>query len=274
MYYVYGDESHDEGSRRVFAVAGLLGRQEDWASLETAWLDRMGGRTFHASDCETDHGEFAGTSHSENLDLYADLVKLLAHSSLYGFGSAIDLAGHDEFFPGVPEDIPYYRCFRDVLVFFGEHAARMKIQEKIHFVFDGRQESNYNTSVLYSYMARLPEWKSSPLLKEEISFSTRSTVGIQAADLWARETMKHLDNMIGPVKRPMRRSMELLASTNRFGGDYFMKEFFSDFRRQFEEVSRTVGVSEQAYANWLKENRAADSISSRHRYLIDLDKQP
>ena len=53
---------------------------------------------------------------------YADLTKALAGSKLLGFGSAMDLAGYLEFFGDAPADIPYYRCFRDVVCQCGKWA--------------------------------------------------------------------------------------------------------------------------------------------------------
>jgi len=43
-------------------------------------------------------------------------------------------------------------------------------------------------------------------MHNEKAFATRKTVGIQVADLLARETMKLMDNEYGPVQRPMRGS--------------------------------------------------------------------
>lgn len=84
--------------------------------------------------------------------------------------------------------------------------------------------------------------------------------------------MKHWDNVIGPVKRPKRRSMAALLAANRVGCDFHGKEFFADFRRQFDDVSTKAGVSAEQYRDWLQANGQADTISSRHRYLFECDR--
>lgn len=89
--------------------------------------------------------------------------------------------------------------------------------------------------------------------------------------MYAREVMKHLDNTVGPVKRPMRRSMEALQKTKRFGCDLHLREFFEDFRKKFDSIAVKAGMSVDHYRQRLGHNGQADSISSRHRYLIDLD---
>lgn len=271
MLQVFGDESHDPKSERVFAAAALFGTEEQWATFRERWTERLGGRVFHASDCETDHGEFAATDHAENLKLYADLTKILAESKLLGFGSAMDLAAHSEFFAGTPADIPYYRCFRDVVFQCGKWAKWAIPADTAEFYFDQRVESDYNAGVLYGHIGSLPDLDCAPFLRSPLKIASRSDVGIQAADLYAREVMKHLDNTVGPVKRPMRRSMEALQKTKRFGCDLHLREFFEDFRKKFDCIAVKAGMSVDHYREWLRLNGQADSISSRHRYLIDLD---
>jgi hypothetical protein len=271
LYSVFGDESHDEANKRVFAVAGLFGSDDDWASLNDRWLKRMGGKVFHATECDTDKGSFAEIDHAENKKLYKDLVQILCSSKIMGFGTAIDLAGHQEFFPDAPPDIAYYRCFLRVIWRCGKWAACSIPQGPVKYTFDQRRESDYNAGVLYDYMANLPEWRASDPLFEEISFASRKIVGIQAADLFARETMKHLDNMIGPVERPMRRSMAALREAKRFGFDFYMREYFEDFRCKFESAAKDVGMDEEHLHAWLRKHKIADGVSARHRYLIELE---
>lgn len=271
MLQVFGDESHDPKSERVFAVAALFGTEEQWADFRKAWAARLGGRIFHASDCETDHGEFADTPHEENLRLYADLTKILAASKLLGFGSAMDLKAHNEFFAGTPVDIPYYRCFRDVVWQCGKWAKWAIPADTAEFHFDQRVESDYNAGVLYDHIASLPDWECAKYLRTPLKISSRAEVGIQAADLYAREVMKHLDNTIGPTPRPMRRSMAALQATNRFGCELHLREFFEDFRRKFDDLAVKSGMNLEHYRQWLGQHGQADTISSRHRYLIDLD---
>lgn len=271
LYSAFGDESHDEANARVFAVAGLFGSEDDWNSHNGKWLARTGGKIFHASDCETDQGDFAGIDHAENMRLYKDLTQILCASRIMGYGMAIDLAGWREFFPGVLDDVPYYRSFREVVLRCGNWARWVIPQGTVKFTFDSRIESNYNAGVLYTYMAQQPEWNG--YFDEEISFASRKLVGIQAADLYVREVMKHLDNIVGPTRRPTRRSFEALQKVKRFGADFLMREHFEDFRRKFESVAASVGMDRDRYAAWLAKHGLNDNISSRHRYIIELDRE-
>lgn len=273
LYSVFGDESHDETNERVFAVAGLFGSQEEWEGLEAAWLERTGGKVFHAANCEADYGDFAGIDHRENLRLYADLTRILANSRLMGFGVAHDLVAYRHFFPEAIADMPYYKCFRDVVERFAETARLCIPPAKVRYTFDQRLESQYNAAALYNYMVNQPEWEHRSHLFEEVGFATRKLVGIQAADLYAREVMKHLDNIVGPVKRPTRQSMQTLRRTNRFGCDFLVEEYWRDFREKYEALLTATAISRDEYHAWLVRQRLTDNFSVRLRYLIEFEKR-
>src|ERR1035437_579561 len=91
MVLVYGDESMDETSERVCAVAGIAGLESQWKILEEKWVALTGGIPFHAKNCDSDQGDYASTSHQDNKALYRDMTTLLAESGVIGVGIAIDL---------------------------------------------------------------------------------------------------------------------------------------------------------------------------------------
>lgn len=269
MASVFGDESSDETRQRVFAVAGLEGTESEWRALEGKWLARTGGKEFHAADCESEYASHPDRQkHKDNQALYADLAQLIANSGLRGFGVAMDLAGHREFFTDVPQDISYMKCSTEVLKHFIQDSTA-SAEDPLEFTFDHRQESEYNAGFLYSSMVNWNEWKGKSIfLSRKISFDSRKNPRIQAADLLARETMKHLDNMVGPIKRPTRKSMEALTSTSRIAFDFLMREYFQGWFNAMPELQVRSGFTRDDYGAWLKENKLLDNISSRIRFLI------
>jgi hypothetical protein len=136
----------------------------------------------------------------------------------------------------------------------------------LKFTFDHRRGAG-NTSVLYDWMTSQPEWDESGIFfANEISFSSRQNPRIQIADLVARETMKGLGNIIGPRRRPMRKSLIALATTdNRLEFDYLMREYFEDMKKKLEQ---SIKKGEGEYLDWLQKNKIQDNINSRHRFLI------
>jgi hypothetical protein len=79
----YGDESADATKSRAFAVAAVLGTEDEWADAMRGWLRRTRGLPFHANKCESEFVRDPDTDkHKENLRLYKDLTIILAESWL------------------------------------------------------------------------------------------------------------------------------------------------------------------------------------------------
>jgi hypothetical protein len=273
MAHVFGDESADESKTRVFSLSGLIANDSEWQVLKDAWLERTGGVVFHASECESDHGEFAKNDHAGNLKLYADLTQIIVNSGIGGFAVALDLAAWLEYFPGVPTDVGYYKCFSEVIKHFLYGPYRDSFP--IEFTFDHRQESEYNAGLLYSHMVNLPEWKEKNVfLNAKVNFDSRKDVRIQAADLVAREAMKHLDNIVGPKQRPIRRSMEALARANsRIKFDILTREYCRDARDKWPELQERAGINIEQYKAWLASHKLLDNWANRFRFVAWLDAQ-
>src|SRR5437016_3948011 len=118
MLTVYGDESTDEKNESVFAVAGLIGTDQEWADLEAKWKARMGGIVFHAADLESGHGDFKKYGERERHKWYREMVEIVDDSPLIGLGKAVDLADFREIFPGGDPYSPYFLCFHHVIIDF------------------------------------------------------------------------------------------------------------------------------------------------------------
>jgi Protein of unknown function (DUF3800) len=195
MLRAYGDESMDETKQRVCAVAAVTGSDDDWRALEEKWIARNHGLPFHAKDCDINPGRgiYANRSHADNKALYRDLTTLLADSGIFGAGAVIDLVAQRKTFPDAM-DLSYFRSFLQVIQFVQMYAkSRAEIAE---ITFDSRRETNHNAAQLYAdFREDAPEWKD--YLSSKISFdSATENPRIQVADLFARETMKGLDNMV------------------------------------------------------------------------------
>src|SRR5580693_860938 len=100
MIYVYGDDASDQRKERVIAVAAIAGYEDWWQQVEVDWTARCGGIPFHATDCESDSGDYKDIPHEQNKGMYRDLVGILATSRLGGIGLAYDLVASKKVFPG------------------------------------------------------------------------------------------------------------------------------------------------------------------------------
>jgi hypothetical protein len=265
MILVYGDESMDETKQRVCALAGVVGSGDAWRDLEAKWITRTGDIPFHANDCESDHGDYKGDErHQENQDLYRDLTILLAESGLWGIGVALDLAALRMALPNAT-DIAYYRAFWQVIDTVEGYASDKG--EMAELTFDSRVESDYNATILYGNIREIhPEWKTT--LASKLSFeSCRANPRIQVADLLARESMKALDNVVGPQKRAVRKSWQALMDTRRFEIHAYSTEFFKNMKIGLDRDRVKIEKRADEYHAWLKDKRRQDNTTNLFVFL-------
>lgn len=138
------------------------------------------------------------------------------------------------------------------------------------FTFDMRRESEYNTGLLYAMAFR--DWKEH--MFSSIAFEcSRDNACVQVADLFTRETMKALDNHVGPVKRPARKSWLALHDTGRFHIEAIGEAWFESLKGQMPRLEEKTGMSFAGYTDWLKNNNRQDNDTNRFLYMDWSDKR-
>lgn len=269
---VYGDDSADEKRQRVCAVAGVVGTWRAWRNLEREWLNRTNGIPFHAVDCESDREDYKNTSHAENKALYRDLTTILAESLVCGIGISIDLIAARRVFPNPDiEEISYYRAFTRVIEAMKDVARENgKIAE---VTFDMRLDTEHNAGLLYGLSREnQPEW--TPHLAEKISFiSSKKEPRIQVADLLAFESMKDVDNVVGPKKRDPRKSWIALAKTRRFKMERYSDAWFEGLKIDYAELEKRVGFTGEDYKNWLQKRGRQHNMTNVMLFFDWFDKK-
>lgn len=270
MLTCFGDESIDEQRARVFAAAGVMGIQEEWDELEPKWLEATGGKVFHATDCLSGWGEYENIPWEARDKEYRSLVQLLVQSRMIGHGAAIDLMGYNEAVRDSRDDATYFYSFLNVVVNITNIAKNIIPQQQIKFVFDINHEVQYNAAFIYeNFLVKRPQYaKLTSIMDKELGFATRDKVGIQVADLFAYETMKDLDNKIGPVRRPTRISFEKLYNTKRFEVKFLRESDFRDFSIRNAEQLKLLNKD---CKRWLAEQNCLDTTTNRFRYFAVMD---
>jgi hypothetical protein len=268
---VFGDESHDQTKQRVFAVGAVIGDTSQWEAFSARWKERMGEMVFHAADCESRRGQFRHLSEQECHRLHRDLTRILAESALVGWGAAVDIAGVRAAFPDVLKDQIYLSCFLRSIKYMADKALLRIPRSAIHFTFDQHDETEYNSGLLYEYLKADTQGDGEALLSEEISFGSRKSVGIQAADLWARELMKRFDSCLFDERSTERPQWNMLMRTKRFGADFVYGGYFADLRARYESISTELGMNPSEYRAWLVKKRRQDNQSNRILYMMDMD---
>lgn len=271
MLTVFGDESFDKTGQRVYAVAGLLGTQEEWDNLGATWLKRTKGVIFHATDCEANRGDFKGVPHKQNLNLYKDLVQILANSGILGFAVAIDVKGYREIVPGaVLAEAPYFHGFTRVVVYLTGLAKYYIPPEWIQFVFHQNINTQYNAGYLFNFLVIREKWKDyTSSVVDPVAFSSSKAVGIQAAGLLAREAMKDFENVVWP-SRQRRISMLALIKSKRFTFDYWDRKSFEDFKEKLISLDES-NENQKQYEQSLVDQNCNDNAENRIRFLFHLE---
>ena len=271
VYTAYGDDSADETKQRVFAVAALFGSEEDWKDIYGKWEKHTGGKIFHAADCDSNQGDFKDNTNAENKALYGDLSKLLGESKLIGAGAAISIPDYVELLSERVADTPYYLCFYSVIGALAQDSAVCIPQDSVKFIFDSNHEIDYNAGALYQHFMRNnegPENEYKKYMEDELGFATRKRVGIQVADLLARETMKHMDNHFGPVQRPSRLAYQALRKNKGIRIRLYGRAWCENLIRFSLETGGTHTMSE--YYEWLNaRGLSGDTVARRVRFQTE-----
>jgi hypothetical protein len=260
---VFGDESADESAQRVFAVAGLFGIEDEWKQAEDAWTALTKGEVFHAAEWERD------LRHDE----YKALAQALAASMVGGVSYAMDLVEFSRVYPDTAPQAPYLKCFSSVVTGIAKNAHAFNAREtepftRIEYTFDNRPEIQFSAARLYGTFIDEPEWPAAPLLASKLSFECRTNPRIQMADMVAREAMKDLDRLVGPVKFNERKSKVALKRNM----------IFVALRREDYEAEKVRnaalekdGFSQEAYHEWLKQKGAQDTWVNKARFVRYFD---
>jgi hypothetical protein len=267
MYCAFGDESRD-GNNRFYAVACVFGCRDEWGAISIRWQELMAGKIFHAADLEAGFGDFRGVPETDRAKLYRDLVQTLVNSRLVGHGDAVDIGDYQAAFPHDFKHSPYLWAFRPLIESMAELAASSILGGSLaEITFDNNREIEHNAKTLYKFMLRSRQTRHRDRLPSEISFARRENVGIQIADLYARETMMQA---LGP--RVRRESFAALRETRRF---QFKRTNRADFERSKARLAeRSLEQAEMgAYHRWLSNKRMQDCQTNRIVYMEQFTSQ-
>lgn len=268
---VYADESHDKKCEHIFAVAGIMGTQEDWDALEVDWVATTEGKIFHATDCESGYKDYKDIPKDQRLKEYKDLTQLLVRSKMSGYGAVVNIAEYKNTTLHDLKDASYFHCFMSVIFYFVKLTRNIIPQQKVKYIFDINHEIEYNAANLYAnYLVKRSEYKEyNSYMEKELGFATREIVGIQAADLFSHEAMKYYDNIyFSSIKLNTRQSVNALKNTGRFELNYYGKNYFEGVENKHKDDLRNY---RKEYKEWLSKNKCNDNADNRIRYLIYLE---
>ena len=227
----YFDESfHGKNDQRIAAVAGYITTEKRWNQFARNWRDLVlrpfGLKTFHMADCEAGRGEFAGWAKDRRDTLMKIAIPIIRTWTLFGSGSAVVVKDYEELTHGhSKQGHPYLQssyafCFWSVMHWLLRDAKsyRSRVQP-IALYFDRKERVAGQTKRYFDAFCR--DMDKEERLVSLVYADDAQVVQLQAADVLAYETGKHLLNRLYDPKRPMRKSLEVLLAKKNLSVGYF-----------------------------------------------------
>jgi hypothetical protein len=209
MLAAYSDESEDS---RCFAVSGLLGTLPNWVELGRLWeskLKEFDLSEFHASKCEERLRPFERYEREVRDMFQREFYALIGRVEVWGFCTAVWRSAYklrwkefESARSGTAGNFthPYFLAFQHSIeaMCLAVERGGFKRSEPIAFVFDQQKELEGRAKVLYDSIKYHP---GSNIVYSHrlgsISFESRfAHVQLQAADVWAYESRKHVSNVL------------------------------------------------------------------------------
>lgn len=208
-YTFIGDETGIDDNSKICAVAGLVGGERAWEKFDKRWrkvLEIEDIPYFHAVECERGNENFYGLDVMKRGKIVDRLVQIIMNTTLdiysYGLVKPHFFAWPEDdrkwFTQGNPED-PYYLVLDHLFVCSSHAADELDKSEKIEYVFEEQNQFRDEAKRIFKGLRIGPDWPNHVRLGD-IHFpeSTPENLikypGMQAADLLAYETYRHLHN--------------------------------------------------------------------------------
>lgn len=218
MLWSYFDDCSDDKRRRYVAIGGLIAGESHWNGcgfhVDWAVATQRLKEPFHATECETQKGQFKDWTKEECDQLMARLVSILVDKRLHGFASVVPVDLYRRLFPDAGEYDPYYLAVTHSIVGLAS-VARLH-HNKFGFGgmecwFEDSDATTGRTRDIYKSLKKLRTWPDADMLMPTPNFKDKGLWTLQAADLVAREAFKHFDN-IGKrdTRIPVKRMLSLL----------------------------------------------------------------
>lgn len=220
----YFDDSSDAKRAQYCAYGGLIGSAAQWDTQLIGWGNASYGlkAPFRSTECEGGHGQFEGVDKSERDASMARMIDVLHATELRGFASIVPVSTYREVFPNSKADDPSLLTLRQSIMNMA-HIAH-ELQMDVHVWFERGHQDAAIGRVFDSIVKHTP-WIPAKRLRS-LSFDTKRSVHLQAADLVAREAFKHIVNRgIRRMRIPVSRLRDRLAFVlwNREGLDFLAR---------------------------------------------------
>ena len=216
MLVSYFDESGTHETSTSLAVGGFIAPEPQWRKFEKDWrraLREEGLSYTHMNELENLKGPFADWDRSRMQRFQRRLLDVIKDHATHGDAATMRSADYEKLVladpdPELPKKVGtmYERCAAKSMELSYKWALDKYPKQRIHFVF----EKGQRVGALTAWFDR--ERRQYPLL-DPLEFADKKEIlPLQAADIFAYEAWKHVQNQYVPSQpnRGTRKSLEAL----------------------------------------------------------------
>jgi hypothetical protein len=267
MFTVYGDASGSDPALPILALGGFISTVQQWEEFCKQWPKVLASGSvsvYHAADLESRKGEFARWSEKKKLRFQILAYQTLARYVAAGVASVVvraDFEAHKIHWDKVPQGKPanhYIFCVHDFIKNVNNWAkAHGYTDTPINYIFERGDPGKGEVERIFYELAVDPSFNDRHLIGN-VTFSPKRDKGdprnnkklqpLQAADIWAYESYKHMNDRILPMDSGQKPRAE-----SRPGYQFLFKEAWFPYNTywdkenlaKFEESGRAAGLFDE-----------------------------
>lgn len=240
---LYLDDSGSQTQTSAFVMAGWIASEKKWKRFEREWqlaLDEAGIDIFHATDffnrkgtCNAKGDRYEEWSDEKHIHFARRFAAIAANPrhNCAGVGRGIDVSAYRDLilpqplFPNTPHDrfTPILFCTQTCLEWTAKTLGPLLPEGDQIAVYFEQGRGVGETIEWCGYLQEHTSWGS---LYCSFTPGSKSALPLQAADLLAHETWRHIKERINPTGRPLRKSFQRLLRGERISINMGTREQF------------------------------------------------
>lgn len=234
LFRGYIDESYDN-HQKIFALSCLIAKGKAWSEMERMWKLHLAAKNrklakagrplisrYHATDCNSRHGEFEGWDEDERNEFVLGLFGIFKRTQVLTVGYDVDLDALCDVFPEHSGDRLElaYAVLTDHLVYtIGEdfHHEMPSVPVKITLFHDRTANAKYDPTILRAFKRLVtdPDFAYASSFTSIRSLMWKDCILLQPADLVAFEIFREAEHKT--KGRKSRKSFDALINMESFG---------------------------------------------------------
>lgn len=237
----YFDESGHIHDRKVLTIAAMVSTEKKWLVFTEKWSKRLRRdhvAVFRMSNFEDRRGEFNGWDDDRRTCFISDLAAILKNSILFGVAHSVVV----EDWNAVMRDrwpVPFERKRAAYIILLQTCMEQIAQTHKLPGNATIASIFEQNDFIAAAIQQQFLNLKQKPLLSRFVSMSFAPKgqfVPLQAADMWAFESYKHILNQkVEGGQRKERKLHANLRKSDRITGSYFDSNSWLGF---LDEIAR------------------------------------